>query len=659
MGYFDERTKPIGKKIGGFFQDPAGTIKTELGNLGEQLKAGPLAGGTPKTDIGAIVKPQDTTNPYAAAAGQSVSNIQTLGGELAKLYGTGAGAMTGLIGQLQGQTRGDFGPGGSLAQQVLQQGLSKNIGDIRTQLASQRGLSPALAASIAATKQAELGGQTTQQAGILGLQQQLAAQGQLAGLSQQAATLGSEGQLRALNQLATSDVGMRQLIAQTGLGKEEIAAKIAAANQAAAAGDKEALVKFFTSLGTGAAQTSAAQGLIPGLAPAAGAGGAGAGAGAAGGAAAAAPAAVAALAHGGRIDGMAPYAGDTPKNDVVSAKLSPGEIVIPRSAAGSKKAAKSFIESLDDWDDEPSYSKVLKARQKKNYSDGGQVGFPMSGPYAPVTQEKLDAATDKPLPAAQRLKTNIDDFLTGNVVEPLAQRGYPNLGAALATVPSVAAEMMIPSTTGELQGAVIPGSGFKKALKSSISAMPGTKLAPEASRAIKQNKAIDLLEQLAADEVDISKLPNKSEFKTFEKQYQEAKQLQSRAERGEKEAELFADNRTRIKSIFKELLPAEAKKPNLATDIFERAKHENRADTLLFKLAEDNSDIKDISKALNDYKIADSIAGGMTVKGQMGKLAQQQKLSKLLDALERNQSKLDLTGSNTLPENISRFPGKK
>ena len=89
----------------------------------------------------------------------------------------------------------------------------------------------------------------------------------------------------------------------------------------------------------------------------------------------------------------------------------------------------------------------------------------MSGPYAPVTQEKLDSATDRPLPAAQRLKTNIDDFLTGNVVEPLAQRGYPNLGAALATVPSVAAEMMIPSTTGELQGAVIPLPGMKKALK--------------------------------------------------------------------------------------------------------------------------------------------------------------------------------------------------
>jgi hypothetical protein len=150
---------------------------------------------------------------------------------------------------------------------------------------------------------------------------------------------------------------------------------------------------------------------------------------------------------------------------------------------------------------------VLKARQKKNYSDGGQVGFPMSGPYAPVTQEKLDAATDRPLPAGQRLKTNIDDFLTGNVVEPLAQRGYPNLGAALATVPSVAAEMMIPSTTGELQGAVIPMPFLKgKALQSA-----------------KKAQALDLLEKMLADDVDISKLPSMAEYKKLAKDLKKEK----------------------------------------------------------------------------------------------------------------------------------------
>jgi hypothetical protein len=246
---------------------------------------------------------------------------QQLAGQLSGLYGTGAGAMTGLIGQLQGQTRGDFGAAGSLGQQLLQQGMTKNLGDVRTQLASQRGLSPAIAARMAANKQAELGGQTTQQAGILGLQQQLEAQKQLGGLASGAATLGSEGAAKIGGQLTQAD-----------LESKKIKAGINAANQAAIAGDKARTVQAVTGVLSGAAQVGAS---------------------------------AVGAAHGGRIDGTAPYDGDTPKNDVVPANLSPGEIVIPRSAAGSKKDAKSFIEALTDWDEEPSYSKVLKARSKK------------------------------------------------------------------------------------------------------------------------------------------------------------------------------------------------------------------------------------------------------------------------------------------------------
>jgi hypothetical protein len=274
---------------------------------------GPPGGVTPQL--------QQQENIYEGAAGAMTPLQQALAGQLSGLYGTGAGAMTGLIGQLQGQTQGDFGAAGSLGQQLLQQGMTKNLGDVRTQLASQRGLSPALAASIAANKQAELGGQTSQQAGILGLQQQLEAQKQLGGLASGAATLGSEGATKIGGQLTQADIESKK-----------IKAGINAANQSASLQDKLRTVQAVTG-GIGAlGQVGAA---------------------------------AAALAHGGRIDGMAPYAGDTPKNDVVSARLSPGEIVIPRSAAGSKKDAKSFIEALTDWDEEPSYSKVLKARSKK------------------------------------------------------------------------------------------------------------------------------------------------------------------------------------------------------------------------------------------------------------------------------------------------------
>lgn len=287
-------------------------LKTQaIGPTGFNM--GPPGGATPQL--------AQQENTYAGAAGAMTPLQQQLAGQLSGLYGTGAGAMTGLIGQLQGQTRGDFGAAGSLGQQLLQQGMTKNLGDVRTQLASQRGLSPALAASIAATKQAELGGQTTQQAGILGLQQQLEAQKQLGGLASGAATLGSEGATRIGGQLSQADIESKK-----------IKAGINAANQAAIAGDKARTVGLATGiLGAGAQVGASAVG----------------------------------AAHGGRIDGMAPYSGDTAKNDIVPAQLSPGEIVIPRSAAGSKKDAKSFIEALTDWDEEPSYSKVLKARSKK------------------------------------------------------------------------------------------------------------------------------------------------------------------------------------------------------------------------------------------------------------------------------------------------------
>jgi len=51
-------------------------------------------------------------------------------------------------------------------------------------------------------------------------------------------------------------------------------------------------------------------------------------------------------AYGGFIDGAANVPGDSPANDTVPAMLSPGEIVIPRSAAGDADAAKAFIDHL-------------------------------------------------------------------------------------------------------------------------------------------------------------------------------------------------------------------------------------------------------------------------------------------------------------------------
>lgn len=52
------------------------------------------------------------------------------------------------------------------------------------------------------------------------------------------------------------------------------------------------------------------------------------------------------LAHGGVVPGEAPLPGDHPQNDVVHARLSPGEVVVPRSAAGDPHRLAAFIAHL-------------------------------------------------------------------------------------------------------------------------------------------------------------------------------------------------------------------------------------------------------------------------------------------------------------------------
>lgn len=310
---------------------PVITGKKDWNAAGIGSEMGPPGGKTPMIGESDVLKPITITNPYEQAATQGVGQMQDIVGKLGGLYGTGAGTVTGLIGDLQSQAAGTAGPGKSLGQALLQQGLTQNMAAVQSQLASQRGLSPAIRARMAAQQTAALQGQAAQQAAMLGFQEQIQARKELGQLGMGALQTGVEGQIKGLQQLATSDLGMKELQVKTGLSEDQIRATIYAANQAAIAGDKDRATKLASSLVQGAASVGAAAVMA---------------------------------AHGGRIDGTAPYAGDTPKNDVVKANLSPGEIVIPRSAAGSKEKAKAFLDALDDWDEEPSYSKVLKARRK-------------------------------------------------------------------------------------------------------------------------------------------------------------------------------------------------------------------------------------------------------------------------------------------------------
>lgn len=66
--------------------------------------------------------------------------------------------------------------------------------------------------------------------------------------------------------------------------------------------------------------------------------------------------------QGGHVPGKAVVAGDSYKNDIVDAKLSPGEIVIPRSIVNHPNAAKLAAKFVQDT-----------INKKKGYADGGEV----------------------------------------------------------------------------------------------------------------------------------------------------------------------------------------------------------------------------------------------------------------------------------------------
>lgn len=73
------------------------------------------------------------------------------------------------------------------------------------------------------------------------------------------------------------------------------------------------------------------------------------------------PVATTDLAHGGAVPGKAPVKGDSAKNDTVPAMLSPGEVVIPRSALGSPDKLLAFLKQETGMH----FSRAVAARKGK------------------------------------------------------------------------------------------------------------------------------------------------------------------------------------------------------------------------------------------------------------------------------------------------------
>ncbi len=288
---------------------------------------------------------------------QVTSVIGSGGGALGNLIGGVAGGITGgvvdaggLNNQYQGMLTAEQKQ--KLVEALMQQ--QQNLGNVnnnQNQLAQvlqaqQRGQGPSVAnlqLKEAMDKNAAMGaGQVASQKGInTGLAQRLINQNTS---NIQQSTGGQGAMLRAQEQQqATANLGnlYNQMGAQGIDNQRSLAGVINPSQQ----------VEADTSRQNAAQRSQIAGGLIN-------AGGGALSAGAKGGAAGAA--------HGALIGGQAIHPGDNKKNDIVPAMLSPGEIVIPRSKAGSPDKAKEFVAALlsEKRKKESSYSDVLKAKKR-------------------------------------------------------------------------------------------------------------------------------------------------------------------------------------------------------------------------------------------------------------------------------------------------------
>lgn len=263
------------------------------------------------------------------------------------------------------------GQGGSVAQNQLQQGREANIAATMAQAASQRGGFNPLLARQALQSGAAQNAQANQQAANLRLQEQMAATGQIAqqGTAMRGQDIGvsqANAQMQTQTSLANTQAQLQQALAQGQISAQQAnqiyqtqAQAMAAteqlraqymqmgysaeqANMAAKAANAAAESQNKSAILGGVANIAAS--FIPGMMAAGPV------------AAAAAPAATGSIstgalsqgmparelggimaAHGGVVPGKAPKEGDHPENDIVPARLSPGEFVLPRSLTSDKE----------------------------------------------------------------------------------------------------------------------------------------------------------------------------------------------------------------------------------------------------------------------------------------------------------------------------------
>lgn len=300
---------------------------------------------------------------------QQLGNVQNIGsaqGNLADM----------LLAQAQGA-------GPNIAEEQLKQATNRNIQQGAGLIASQRGMNPALAARLIANQTANANQQEAGQAGLMRAQQQLASQGLLNNVyGNQAQTALGGGQLAnqnlGINQNALSSQNSNIVQARGAADalNANIESENAKARQSATGGFLNGLGGVLSSPLTGGIFNSIG-GLFKGNSDALNAG--------RNMISDTSPTATSNSTNlsglmaynggeidyveGGHVPGEAPVQGDSPENDIVHARLSPGEVVLPRSVTQSEDApdrAKEFMNAImKERSSEPKgYSKILEMKRR-------------------------------------------------------------------------------------------------------------------------------------------------------------------------------------------------------------------------------------------------------------------------------------------------------
>ena len=409
MGYFDKLARHAMNQDredearyyadgGAVTGTPQGTVQSSDPNqqaapVGNQGQGGSgLFGSLSNVDAGWAL-PQSGFQANAATQGSGTTQLNDTGA-----YGTGVNTGYGQEAQAFGGennlastlTSEANGGGPNLGATQLAAGTAQNVNQVAGQLASQRGINPALAQSLASTNQAQANQAGAGQAAAERQQQQLAAQSQLAGVlgtqqsggNQLLSTSAQANQSQNATNLQnlTSQEQLNQLTASQNAQQLANAQALNAGQQRQGTADVAGVVGGVVNsvgglFGTGA--QNALSGLLGGT-PSSAASPAGAVTQSAGSTAWSGGVvphydaggsvepetgeqeigqgigstigniikAIATASRGGVVPGHAKVPGDSPKNDTIPARVSPGEIIIPREAAKTANGAKAFIDSV-------------------------------------------------------------------------------------------------------------------------------------------------------------------------------------------------------------------------------------------------------------------------------------------------------------------------